>query len=233
MAAVNGRPRRKSRGGGRRLLFLLVFGLVTLSVPFVVGVLVGQKWARAPLPQASSEAAKKPPASARRALSEAEAVKPPQIQEKLTFYQTLTAPLEATPPTPKAEASKSEGKPREEAGRDRTAPTLTRGYPEGTGTRPPPDAPPPVTAVHEGPARASERSYTVQVSAYRVSPPAEEMERKLKDAGLDAFVATLSGEDGRTTYRVRVGNFATRGEAQRIADRLRTERGLSPFVTTR
>jgi len=217
MAAVNGRPRRKSRGGGRRFLFLAVFGLVTLSVPFVVGVLVGQKWARAPLPQASSEAAKKPPASARRALSEAEAVKPPQIQEKLTFYQTLTAPLGATPPPPKAEAPKSEGKPREEAGRDRTAPT----------------APPPVTAVHEGPARASERSYTVQVSAYRVSPPAEEMERKLKDAGLDAFVATLSGEDGRTTYRVRVGNFATRGEAQRIADRLRTERGLSPFVTTR
>lgn len=195
MAAVNGRPRRKSRGGGRRFLFLAVFGLVTLSVPFVVGVLVGQKWARAPLPQASSEAAKKPPASARRALSEAEAVKPPQIQEKLTFYQTLTAPLGATPPPPKAEAPKSEGKLREEAG--------------------------------------TERSYTVQVSAYRVSPPAEEMERKLKDAGLDAFVATLSGEDGRTTYRVRVGNFATRGEAQRIADRLRTERGLSPFVTTR
>ena len=209
MAAPTGRPRGKSGGGARRFFFLALSGLMILSLGFVLGVVVGQKWTQAPLPQASSEAAKKSPASARRALSEAEVVKPPQIQEKLTFYQTLTAPLGATPPAPKAEAPKAEAKP-----------------------RPPLEAAPPLEAGREA-AAPPERGYTVQVVAYRARPAADEMERKLREAGFDAYVATISGDDGRTTYRVRVGSFAIRGEAQRMAERLRSERGLSPFVTAR
>lgn len=115
MPAPNGRLRRRSGGGVRRFVFLALAGLVMVSLTFVLGVVVGQKWARNYRPQASSEPAKKPPAPTRRALSEAEAVKPPQIQEKLTFYQTLTAPLAATPPPPKAEAPKPEVTPREES----------------------------------------------------------------------------------------------------------------------
>jgi len=209
MAAPTGRPRRKSGGGARRFFFLALSGLVILSLGFVLGVVVGQKWTRSPPLQARTEPARKPPASARRALSDTEAVKLPQIQEKLTFYQTLTAPLGATPPAPKAEAPKAEAKPRL-----------------------PLEAAPPLEAGREA-AAPPERGYTVQVVAYRARPAADEVERTLREAGFDAYVATISGDDGRTTYRVRVGSFATRGEAQRIADRLRTERGLSPFVTTR
>ena len=225
MAAPNGRPRRKSGGGARRFFFLALFGFAILSLGFVLGVVVGQKWTRSRPLQAGTEPARKPPASARRALSDAEAVKPPQIQEKLTFYHTLTAPLGATPPPPKAEAPKVEARPREEAGKERTRP-------EGTGTRPPSEEAPPLEAARESPA-PPERDYTVQVVAYRARPAAEEMERKLREAGFDAYVATISGDDGRTTYRVRVGSFAARGEAQRMAERLRSERGLSPYVTTR
>lgn len=220
MAAPTGRPRRKSGGGGRRFFFLALSGLVIMSLGFVLGVMVGQKWTRSRPLQAGTEPARKTPASARRALSDTEAVKPPQIQEKLTFYQTLTAPLGATPPAPKAEA-----KPREEAGKERTRA-------EGTGTRPSLEAAPPLEAGREV-AAPPEPGYTVQVVAYRARPAADEMERKLREAGFDAYVATISGDDGRTTYRVRVGSFATRGEAQRMAERLRNERGLSPYVTAR
>ncbi len=204
MANPGGRGRRKSGGGARRFVLLMVAALLTLSLGFFLGVVVGQKWTRSPLLGAASDPAKKPPAPSRRALSEAGAVKPPQIQEKLTFYETLTAPLGATPPPPKAEA-----------------------------TRPQAPAALPAEAGREAPSPAPERGYTVQVSAYRVRPAAEEMERKLREAGFEAYVATISGDDGRMTYRVRVGNFPTRGEAQRVAERLRSERGLSPFVTPR
>ncbi len=218
MAAPSGRPRRKSGGGARRFFFLVLSGLMILSLGFVLGVVVGQKGTRNPPLQASTEPTRKPPASSRRALSEADAVKPPQIQEKLTFYQTLTAPLGATPPPPKAEAPRADTRPREEAGKEHQ--------------KPPPEAGPPVETAREA-AAPPEGSYTVQVVAYRARPAAEEMERKLREAGFDAYVVTISGDDGRTTYRVRVGSFAARGEAQRIAERLRRERGLSPYVTTR
>ncbi|MBI3030267.1 MAG: SPOR domain-containing protein [Candidatus Rokubacteria bacterium] len=209
MAAPGGRARRKSGRGARRFVFLALCGLVILSVGFVLGVVVGQKWTRSRPLQAGPEPARKPPASARRALSEAEGVQPPQIQEKLTFYETLTAPLGATPPPPKAEAPRVEAKP-----------------------RPPLEAARPLEAGREA-AAPPEPGYTVQVVAYRARPAADEMERKLREAGFDAYVATSSGDEGRATYRVRVGSFASRGEAQRMAERLRSEHGLSPYVTAR
>lgn len=194
MAAPKARPRRKSGGRAPRFFFLVLSGLMILSLGFVLGVVVGQKWTRNRPLQAGTEPARKPQASARRALSETEAVKPPQIQEKLTFYHTLTAPLGATPPPPKAA-------PPVETGREAAAPP--------------------------------EPGYTVQVVAYRTRPAAEEMERKLREGGFEAYVVSISGDDGRTTYRVRVGSFATRGEAQQMAERLRSERSLSPYVTAR
>ncbi|MBI4590758.1 MAG: SPOR domain-containing protein [Candidatus Rokubacteria bacterium] len=182
------------------MFFLAVAGLVTVSLTFVLGMLVGRQWARSQPPQAHSEPAKKSDTAARRALSDAEVVQPPQIQEKLTFYQTLTAPLAATPPPPKPEP-----KVRDAPAKDRV----------------------------KAPPEAGSSPYTVQVVAYRSRPPAEEMERKLKDAGFEAFVVAVGGEDGRMTYRVRVGSFATRAQAEAAAERLKDERRLSPFVTTR
>ncbi len=225
MAPVNGPRRRRSGGGARRVFFLAVVGLVALSLTFILGILVGHKWARGRPPQVASVEARKPHVP-RRALSDVEAVKPPQVQEKLTFYQTLTAPLGATPPPARPERAGPPAKPREETPTERTRA-------EGTGTRGLPDAAPAAEAGREGPAPAAEPVYTVQVVAYRARPTAEEMERKLKGAGFDAYVTSVSGADGRTTYRVRVGGFATRGEAERMAERLRHERGLGAFVTAR
>ncbi len=204
MAGRNGRSRARAGPAGRRVLFLAVAGLLTLSLTFLLGVLVGRQWGGSPPPKVVSEPAKKSPAGARRALSEIQVDRPPQIQEKLTFYQTLTAPLGATPPPPKPEP-----RPREEPAKDR-----------------------PKTEADLS-ALTPERAYTVQVGAYRARAAAEEMERKLRGAGFEAYVATVSGDDGRPTYRVRVGSFATRPEAEQMAERLRSDRRLSSFVTAR
>lgn len=195
-----GRPRPRLRSRGRRALALAVAGLVTLSLGFALGVLVGREWARGHPGVAKTEPARRPAVSARRGLSEAETERLPQIQEKLTFYQTLMAPLASAPPSPKPEA-----KSREDAPKDRA----------------------------KGPPDAVAPRHTVQVGAFGSKPPADEMDQKLKDAGYEAYVLAVGGDDSRMTYRVRVGSYATRAEAEQVAVRLREERGLSPFVTIR
>ena len=198
MGGRNGRPRPRSRSGAGRGFVLTVAGVATLSLAFGLGVLVGRQWARNHPATAQTEPAKRPPA--RRGLSEAAPERAPQIQEKLTFYQTLAAPLASTPPPPKPEA-----KAREDATKDRG-----KAPPEAVGAQ-----------------------YTVQVVAYSTRPPADDLERKLKDAGYEAYVVPVGPDDGPTTYRVRVGTFATRAEAEQVAESLRSERSLSPFVTIR
>lgn len=200
MAGANGRLRARAAPRGRRFFFLGVAGLAVLSVTFVLGVRVGRHWVPGDRPPGEAEQGKRPATAPRRGLSEAQSLRPPQIQEKLTFYETLTAPLAATPPPARPEA-----KPRDDGVKDQA-----KIQPEPAGG-----------------------AYTVQVAAYRARSPAEEMERKLKGAGFEAYVVGSSGADGRMTYRVRVGSFATRDQAEQTAERLRSDHGLSPFVASR
>ena len=47
------------------------------------------------------------------------------------------------------------------------------------------------------------------------------------------FRSSVTTEEGRVRHRVRVGGFATRAEAERVAGDLRAERHPNVFVTTR
>jgi cell division septation protein DedD len=93
--------RRRGTGGGGLAVFVTAC-LAVLALTFLLGVLVGRQWAH----RASADSARVAGAPASpglrpraRRLSEREAEEPAaQIQEKLTFYQTLTAPLTAGPP---------------------------------------------------------------------------------------------------------------------------------------
>jgi len=73
--------------------------------------------------------------------------------------------------------------------------------------------------------------YTVQVGAFREQPVAERLIADLNRKGHTAYLMTAPVEDGMT-YRVRVGKFATKEEADRVAKRLATQEGLHPFVAT-
>lgn len=55
--------------------------------------------------------------------------------------------------------------------------------------------------------------YTVQVSAWRDKETADDMVRRLADAGYPAFVEERAYKDG-TWYTVRVGKYASRKDAQ-------------------
>jgi DedD protein len=97
-------------------------------------------------------------------------------------------------------------------------------------------APAPAPAVASGspaspaarPAAAVTNGWSVQVGAFRSLENAERQVQQLKTKGFAASVAP--GTPG-SLYRVRVGPFAQRAEADRTAARLSSEEGLKPSVT--
>jgi cell division septation protein DedD len=124
------------------------------------------------------------------------------------------------PPAPRASAGPPPAK---------AAPAPRRATPpaaEPAGAREAPEA-----AVNGG--AGAPRLWTVQVSSFRSRTLAEELRTRLTGKGFDAYLVSVTTEEGRVRHRVRVGGYTTRAEAERVAGELRTERNLNPFVTTR
>ena len=105
---------RRGTGGGALVVFVTAC-LAVLALTFLLGVLVGRQWAHRASADSTRVAGAPASPGARfraRRLSEREAEEPaPQIQEKLTFYQTLTAPLTAGPPPQRTRAESARGGP--------------------------------------------------------------------------------------------------------------------------
>jgi cell division septation protein DedD len=208
--------------------------VTVLVLTFVLGMLVGRQWARRAAPSALGVAASAdtvPRGSLARGRegtagepdrgggAELEETRPrtarklsererddatPQIREKLTFYQTLTAPLTAGPRPPKRPATLAvPGEAPRESGRE-SGPALA-----GAG---------PTTGA-----------YTIQIGAFRTRAQADKVRDTL---GAAAYVLEAVGT-AEARFRVRVGAFGDRAEAETAAARLRTEHGLVGFVTTR
>src|SRR5262245_6063696 len=202
--------------------------LVALVFTFALGVLVGRQSGRHPEPaQVANEPARKPAAPARRSGLVEPVAERPAVQEKLTFYQTLTAPPVPLPVPAKADAgAKSPPRP---APADHAAP------PAAAPSAPPSDKPSlaagqPATAK---PGESRQADWTVQVGAFKERGQAESVRRPLASGGFDVYVIAVSGDDGQMRYKVRVGGFKTREDAARMAERMRQERALAAFVTQR
>ena len=68
--------------------------------------------------------------------------------------------------------------------------------------------------------------FVVQVAAVRQRDEANAMARRLSAKGYPAFV-TVAGPN----FRVRVGKYDDRGEAESVAGRLETEERFMPWIT--
>jgi hypothetical protein len=95
--------------------------------------------------------------------------------------------------------------------------------PVSTPTPPPPPPPPPSPPAGQ-PAAAT--GFSVQVLAVRSTAQVDEMRTRLRVMGFEARVV----RDTTGFFKVRVGPYATREEAQRAQQRLRTRIGGRPFV---
>ncbi len=222
-------PRRRKSGPGFGQWIVLGGAVVViLGLTFTLGMLVGRQLARSnlvALGPSPSEAARKGPAAPapRRSgiAAETMADRVPEPTEKLTFYQTLTEPLGAT------------GAPRSEP----KAVTVKVSAPEPKAPAAPPStsapALPPAPKGAPASATAAPHGWTVQVGAFKSRHQAAETRQRLAAAGLEAYVASVSAQDGQPRFRVRIGMYRTREEAAAVAQRLRAQKSLTAFATPR
>ena len=221
---------------GKQLVFLFMAATVVSVVIFLCGVLVGRgvKAERATLTsdggaaQALPDASPLPPpapAQAAAATVDPAASAPPAVQEDKFSYpdrledqprkETLK-PAASTPPhapvsVPKAAAAavapKEPREPKPEAKPEPKAP-----------------APPPAAA-----AATHGDGYAIQVAALREPAEADTIAKRLVSKGYDAYVLTPGGTPN--VYRVRVGSFKTRRDAEATAAKLQQEEQFKPWIT--
>ena len=213
---------RHERGGGfLQRAGLVMAALAILALTFTLGILVGRQWGGrgAPVPSASMELAKKPPAVPRRSgLTETEAERPREMGEKLTFYQTLTAPMGPTGSSARARAAED----RARAGV--AAPVTAASAPS---TTPVSGGATDTAAAAATPASAS---WSVQVGAFRSRQQADGIHKQLAEAGFPVFQSAVAAQDGQPRYRVRVGGARSRDEALRLAEQVRARVPVTTFV---
>jgi cell division septation protein DedD len=235
---------------GKQLVFLFMAATVVSVVIFLCGVLVG-RGVRAerglvadpsvgsvsadPTPQQAAAA----PAPTSAGSDPTTAAPPPAVDE-LSYPSRLKKPnapdeqLKAAP-SPPAVAPPAAGAPVEKAapaGRETPAPLPTKNDAAAVRKDGAKDeaATARVAAAPEAGAEPPGQGYAVQIAALNVRSEAEQIARRLSSKGYAAYV--LSPASGTPmVFRVRVGKFGTRREAEAIAAKLQREEQFKPWIT--
>lgn len=126
------------------------------------------------------------------------------------------------PPPPPAKAASAAANKAEPAPAKGGVPA-TVGTAGTTKSAPPAAAPPPPASPVKG-------GYTVQVAAVKQRNEAEAIARRLVSRGYEAYVVE-PGVSGARMYRVRVGSYADRGDAEKVVKRLAQEERFKPWIT--
>ena len=74
-------------------------------------------------------------------------------------------------------------------------------------------------------------NFTIQIAAEPTREAAQKSVDKFLSNGFDAYIQEVTTASNVTMYRVRVGKFVTRGEADVVANRIESEFGISPWIT--
>jgi DedD protein len=219
---------------GKQLVFLFMAATVVSVVIFLCGVLVGRGVRTNQLAAAEASAAatsgetspQQPPSQPQPTPAGSDptaAAPPPAPADELTYFNRLekkNAPVESLKPAPDRSAANTP--PARPVVAEPPPPAPAPAAPE-----PPPAPEPPANANRAEPAG---QGFAVQIAALNVRSEAESIAKRLSSKGYAAYV--LSPADGTpSVYRVRVGKFPTRREAETIAARLQKEEQFKPWVT--
>lgn len=94
-----------------------------------------------------------------------------------------------------------------------------------------PASPVSTPVVTEGAVPSAGPGYSVQVGSFRTREQAEQLHGRLMQKGYPARIEVSQVTDRGMWYRVRVGHFADRADADRAAQRLVSQEQLSVMVT--
>jgi DedD protein len=223
---------------GKQLIFLFMAATVVSVVIFLCGVMVGRgvrsgrgettpsaeletPAQAAPAPIAPAPA----PASSAAAKGQANQPMPPVPEDDTSAYKDLTAvkPKDTALATP----AKGQAKPAQAApAPPKAAATGKAAVAETAAPKPEPPAP----VDKDKPAAVTSGGYAVQLTALRDRSEADAMVKRLAGKGYPAYVVNpLPGKP--PVYRVQVGRYQNRADADRIASRLQKEEQFSPWVT--
>ena len=232
---------------GKQLVFLFMAATVVSVVIFLCGVLVGRgvRAERAAQSAESTTAAIEPtpqaaPPPATPAASDPTTAAAPPTVDDLSYFNRLektTQPAEELKPSASAAATSPASARLAPA--DVKAPAAARPAdvppPAAKPTLPketpkPVPTPPPAPAPAPAPAAAAGDGYVIQVAAMPEHGVADAMAKRLSAKGYSAFVMTADGARP-TMYRVRIGRFKTKREAETIAAKLQKEEQFKPWIT--
>ena len=134
------------------------------------------------------------------------------------------------PSTPRVEPKTPKVEPRE-AAKPKPAPVQASAAPPApvAAAPKPTPAPAPAAVAPAAPASAS-GAIAVQVGAFATRKEADTLAKRLSGRGYAVYVMNPTG-DGKNVYRVRVGNYGTADEAQRVSARLTQQENLKPWIT--
>jgi cell division septation protein DedD len=158
-----------------------------------------------------------------------------QAKEELTFYDTLgkssraAASLEEKVGEPKEaeKAIKPEAKEVKRQGREKATSTSLK-VEEKAGANKPNPAPP----SHDVEQSEPGKTWYVQVNAFPDERSGQIWVDRLKNKGYKAYL-TEGHNQGRLWYRVRVGRYSSREEAEKTAEILKTKENLTKAFATR
>jgi DedD protein len=243
MASTQEDSFREIQLSGKQLVFLFMAVIVILVGVFLMGLQVGRgvllargvPGAEAPVGANAAEPPP-PPASA----SAASSASPATAGEKLSYAERLSsaepakepmkagpAPAASEPPTPKAEAPGPEPAPAPPA---KPAATTVAAKPASTPPAPVPGAaaktPAASGAVSNEPAGVG---FAIQVAALREKAEADTIVKRLASKCYPAYVVDPAS-GAPPVYRVRVGKFKERREADSVAARLQKEEQFKPWI---
>jgi cell division septation protein DedD len=216
---------REIQLSGKQLVFVFMATTVVAVVIFLCGVMVGlgvrpERSEAASLggdqatPAQGGEpaptSAPAPPAGTDdlklTAASDLTRAEPAPVQERATA-PAVASPAPSRSPSPVPSASPSPSAPPSPRSTPAPAPSVAAG------------------------AEVQPGDYTVQVAGLRERSAAEAMVKRLMGKGYAAFIVDPVVGAPAPVYRVRVGRYPSRAEAEDVARRLEREERFKPFVT--
>ena len=245
MTHTNDDSFREIQLSGKQLVFLFMAVIVILVGVFLMGLQVGRGVLMArgvPGAEAAAAANETEPPPPPAAASPSSTSSPATAGEKLSYAErlgsstppkdTLKPEASATPaeaPSPKAEAPEATpttaaAPAKTPAPSTKTAAATTAPKPAPTSPAKTPPAPPAVQSTE--PAGAG---FAIQVAALREPDEADAIVKRLAAKGYSAYV--VSPAKGQPlVYRVRVGKFKERHEADTVAAKLQKEEQFKPWI---
>ncbi len=237
----------ENRNGSDKRFYFSRSQLVTLAVGFTItavaiyflGILTGKQMATTGLARNDEPRVKIPV----QPLLDAPGSEPEaQAKEELAFSQTVTKSPGTQPSVEvQAKETKRADKPPKAETQEKTAPAEE---PPSTASKKTPtkvsEKTPALSATPKKETKASQaaerdgpgKNWTVQISAFPEQASAGHWVSDLKTKGYEAYMVE-GAIKGRTWYRVRVGRFATRKEAEALRKILASKEGLSDAFLAR